>query len=101
MHRHRPTSTFQCLLKKHVEGKAPNDFIFTSDGKSPLGEGRLYKIRKRACKDAGDKYIPLQQASRHSMASQTMVEYKKKAIEEIQHKLGHMNKQTQKHYVVE
>lgn len=35
------------------------------------------------------------------MASQIMAEHKKKAIEEIQAKLGHMNKQTQKTYVVE
>jgi hypothetical protein len=75
--------------------------VFTSDGKRPLGEGRLYKVWKKACTDAGEKYIPLQQASRHSMASETMAEYKKKAIEEIQRKLGHMNKQTQKHYIIE
>lgn len=88
-------------LQAHVEGKAPDDFIFTSDGKRPLGKGRLYKIWKKACEDAGVKYIPLQQASRHSMASQIMADAKKKAIEEIQRKLGHFNKTTQKHYVIE
>ena len=56
---------------------------------------------KKACKDAKVKYIPLQQASRHSMASQIMAEHKRKAIEEIQNKLGHFNKQTQKAYIVE
>jgi hypothetical protein len=56
---------------------------------------------KKACKAAEVKYIPLQQASRHSMASQIMAEHKKKAIEEIQNKLGHFNKQTQKAYIVE
>lgn len=45
--------------------------------------------------------IPLQQASRHSMASQIMADHKKKAIEEIQQKLGHSNRQTQKDYILE
>jgi hypothetical protein len=52
-------------------------------------------------KNAGVKYIPLYQASRHSMASQIMADHKKKAIEEIQAKLGHSDKHTQKAYVVE
>jgi len=57
---------------------------------------------EKACKDAKVKYIPLQQASRHSMASQIMADAKKKAIEEIQERLGHFNKTTaKKHYVMD
>jgi len=58
-------------------------------------------IPKSYVPPCGVKYIPLQQASRHSMASQIMAEHKRKAIEEIQNKLGHFNKQTQKTYIVE
>jgi integrase len=31
-------------LLNHVEGKEPDDFIFTSDGKRPIGEVRLYQV---------------------------------------------------------
>jgi integrase len=88
-------------LQSHVEGKKADELIFcTKDGK-PLHENTLFKVWKRACKNAGVKYIPLYQASRHSMASQIMADAKQKAIEEIQAKLGHFNKQTQKAYVIE
>ncbi len=88
-------------LQAHVEGKKADELIFsTKDGK-PLYENTLFKVWKRACKNAGVKYIPLYQASRHSMASQIMAEHKRKATEEIQAKLGHSDKHTQKAYVVE
>ncbi len=88
-------------LQKHVEGKRSDDFIFTHEDGSPIGLNCVPRAWKKACKAAEVKYIPLQQASRHSMASQIMAEHKKKAIEEIQNKRGHFNKQTQKAYVVE
>jgi integrase len=88
-------------LQKHVEGKKSDDFIFSHEDGSPFGQNCMSRAWKKACKDAKVKYIPLQQASRHSMASQIMAEHKKKAIEEIQAKLGHSNRQTQKAYVVD
>ena len=88
-------------LQEYTKGKSPDDFIFTHEDGTPLGRGRLYKEWRAACSKAEVKYIPLQQASRHSMASQIMAEAKKKAIDKIQAKLGHFNKTTQKHYVIE
>ncbi len=88
-------------LRSHVEGKKPDDWIFTLSGK-PYGCNCLPRAWKKACIKAGVKYIPLQQASRHSTASRTMKAYKEKALEEIQRQLGHNNKVTaQKHYVIE
>lgn len=88
-------------LRESIRDKQPSDFIFSLDGINPLGKKCLYKVWEKACEDAKVKYITLQQASRHSMASEIMAEAKKKAIEEIQAKLGHHNKTTQKHYIVE
>lgn len=88
-------------LQKHVAEKKSDGFIFAHEDGSPFGPNCMPRAWKKACKDAKVKYIPLQQASRHSMASQIMAEHKKKAIDEIQKKLGHSNKQTQKAYVIE
>lgn len=88
-------------LREHTKGKNPDDFIFTINGK-PYGPNCLYRAWKKACIAAGVKYIPLQQASRHSTASRIMADAKKKALEEIQRQLGHNNKQTaKKHYIIE
>lgn len=88
-------------LQAHVAGKNHDEFIFTTSEGKPLYENTLFKAWARACKKAKVKYIPLYQASRHSVASQIMADHKKKAIEEIQAKLGHLNKHTQKAYVLE
>ncbi|MDA8240908.1 MAG: hypothetical protein M0Z67_11145 [Nitrospiraceae bacterium] len=88
-------------LQKHVEEKRPDDFIFVHEEGAPFGLNCMPRAWKKACKDAKVKYIPLQQASRHSMASQIMADAKRRAIEEIQNKLGHFNKQTQKAYVID
>ena len=88
-------------LQDSIKDKQPSDFIFSFDGINPLDKKCLYKVWKKACDDAGVKYITLQQASRHSTATEIMNEHKKRAIEEIQARLGHHNKQTQKAYIVE
>lgn len=88
-------------LQTYTKDKSPDHFIFTHANGTPLGKGRLYKEWRAACLKAEVKYISLQQASRHSMASQIMAEAKKKAIDEIQARLGHHNKYTQKHYIIE
>jgi integrase len=99
-------AAWKCLqgaydLQVHVAGKNPEDFIFSHEDGSPFGQNCMFRAWRKACKEAKVKYIPLQQASRHSMASQIMADHKKKAIEEIQNRLGHFNKQTQKAYVLE
>jgi integrase len=88
-------------LQDHVRGKQADAFIFSHEDGSPFGQNCMPRAWKKACQDAKVKYIPLQQASRHSMASQIMAEHKRKAIEEIQAKLGHFSRETQKHYVIE
>ncbi len=56
----------------------------------------------RACKSAKVKHISLQQASRHSKASDIMAEYKKKGLQEVAKQLGHGNLVTAaKHYIIE
>ena len=89
------------MLLGHIEGKYPDDYVFDINGK-PITEDRLYKVWASACKQAKVKHISLQQASRHSKASEIMAEYKHKALQEIAKQLGHGNLTTgQKHYIVE
>ena len=89
------------LVLKHTENMEHDDFVFTVDGRN-LTTGRLYKVWAKACKRAGQKHISLQQASRHSKASEIWEKHQNMAKEEIQNQLGHDNKQTgKKHYVVE
>lgn len=97
---HRVSPEIWQLLMEHCKNLSDDDLLFTHKG-APLGNGRLYKVWVKACRDAGVKHICLQQASRHSTATETMKEFKKKAMEEIAKKLSHFNKQTQKNYIVE
>jgi len=60
----------------------------------------LYDAWKKACKDAGVKYITISQASRHSQASQIRQRHEKEALIEASQKLGHSNIQTTKGYVL-
>lgn len=97
-------------LREHIKGKTPDNFIFEIDGK-PFGEGRLRKVWNKAIKDCNIarvkeglqpvKHIEFNQACRHSWASREMKQAKESAIERIQERLGHTNKQTQKHYIIE
>ena len=89
------------LLRNHIEGKNPDDFVFEING-SPIPTDRLYKVWAAACRQAKVKHISLQQASRHSTASEINTKHKKKACQEIQERLGHENITTgPKHYIVE
>ena len=89
------------MLMEHIKDKEPDDYVFTIDGR-PIPTARLYKVWKKACSDAKVKTISLQQASRHSKASEIMADHKKRAMEEIQKQLGHNNAKTGiKHYVIE
>ena len=60
----------------HTAGKGPDDFVFPYDFALPDGKkhamktGRLYKVWKKACSDAGVKHVSLQQPSRHSFATE-------------------------------
>jgi integrase len=86
---------------KHIINIDDDDFVFTVDGRN-LTTGRLYKVWAKACKRAGQKHISLQQATRHSKASEIWEKHQNQAVEEIQNQLGHDNKQTGKrHYVIE
>lgn len=89
------------LLMKHIEDKGPDDYVFEINRK-PITTDRLYKVWKNACCKAKIKHISLQQASRHSKATEIMAEYRKKALQEIAKQLGHDNIVTgAKHYIVE
>ena len=89
------------LLMKHVENKDPDDFVFEINGK-PMTTDRIYKVWAAACKNAKVKHISLQQASRHSTATEIYDKHKKKALQEIRDQLGHDNITTAlKHYIVE
>ena len=69
-----------------------NDRLF------PYGKNRLYVVWKKACHDAGVKYITIYQASRHSQASQIRQRHEKEALVEAGQMLGHTNMQTTKTY---
>ncbi len=90
-------------LMEHIKGKNPDDYVFTYDGTNePLSTGRLYKVWSKAVKDAAVKHISLQNASRHSKASEIWERKRKEAKVEIAQQLGHDNLTTgKKHYVVE
>ncbi len=87
-------------LKKHIDGKRSDDFIFTINGK-PFGDGRLRKVWNKAVSDAGVKHIELYQACRHSWASREMRKAKEDAIERISRQLGNLKDTAKKHDVVE
>ena len=88
-------------LQVHVQGKKSSDLIFTIDGETPLGEGRLYKVLQKACVDAGVEPISLQMASRHSTATRIKRKHDEAAYAEIEETLGHENRTTGKeHYIV-
>ena len=90
------------MLTEHLEGKGPDEFVFSIDGKSPIPPARWYKVWRKACSDAKVKYICLKHASRHSTASRIMKKHKKDALREIAVQLGHNNLTTgEKHYVIE
>jgi integrase len=89
------------MLEDHTRDLRLEEYVFQHGGR-PITTGRLYKVWKKACQDAQVNHISLQQASRHSRASEIMREYKQRALEEISRQLGHDNLTTgQKHYVVE
>jgi len=89
------------LLMTHIDKKDPDDFVFEINGK-PISTDRLYKVWAAACTRAKVKHISLQQASRHSTATEIYAEHKKRALREIGERLGHENITTGlKHYVVE
>ena len=70
------------------EGKKADELVFsTKDGK-PLDENTLFRVWKRARKNAGVKYIPLYQASRHSMATQIMADHKKRLSKKYKRSSG-------------
>lgn len=88
-------------LLNHIENKKPDDFVFEINGK-PITTDRLYKVWAAACKKAKVKHISLQQASRHSTATEIYAEHKKRALKEIEERLGHGNTTTAiKHYIIE
>jgi integrase len=88
------------MLMIHVEGKNPDDYVFSNKGRVIL-PARLYKVWKKACKDAQVKHISLQQASRHSTATEIKEKHEKAAQQEIMEQLGHDNVRTQKQYIVD
>ena len=95
------------LLMAHTAGKGPDDFVFPDDFALPDGKkhamktGRLYKVWKKACSDAGVKHISLQQASRHSFATEIKNKHDKAAAAEIMDQLGHENTTTGKTYMAD
>lgn len=97
---HRLSNELVISLEKHCEGLHDDDFIFSISG-IPFKTSRLYKVWRKAIKDANVKHISLQQASRHSNATRIMREFEDKALAEIQKQLGHHNKTTGlRHYVI-
>ncbi|MBI5639487.1 MAG: tyrosine-type recombinase/integrase [Nitrospirae bacterium] len=89
------------LALEHMKNLDDDDFVFTVEGEN-LTTGRLAKVWAKACKKAGQKHISLQQATRHSMASEIWERHQNEAKDEIQKQLGHENRQTgKKHYVIE
>lgn len=98
---YRITDELWQLALEHMKTMDDEDFVFTVDGRN-LTTGRLYKVWRKACKKAGQRYITLRNASRTSKASEIWEKHQNLAKEEIQAQLGHNNKQTgKKHYVVE
>lgn len=98
---YRVTPELWQMLMEHIEGKNPDDHVFTIDGEL-IANGRLSKEWAKACKAAKVKHISLQQASRHSTATTIMNEHIQKGLQEVQKQLGHDNMQTgKKHYIVE
>ncbi len=51
--------------------------------------------------DVNVKYISLQQASRHSTATEIKRKHDREAQRETQEQLGHKNRHSQKHYLIE
>lgn len=97
---YRVTPELWDMLQTHSEGLRDDDFLFAIDG-HPISTGRLYKVWKKACVDAGVKHISLQQASRHSTATRIFEQKQKEALRDIQEQLGHDNLTTgKKHYVL-
>src|SRR5208283_2632491 len=93
------------MLMEHCEGKKDEDFIFTYDsGHKLAGEkipaSRWYKVWTKACKDAGQRHITLQQASRHSKATRMMAAAQEKALQEIGRQLGDNPATVEKHYII-
>jgi integrase len=97
---YRVTPELWDLLLSHVEGKDPDDFIFEINGNF-IRPNRLYKVWMKACQDAGVKHISLQQASRHSTATEIKKKHDKAAAREIMEQLGHENTSTGKHYIAD
>ena len=79
-------------LVEYCKNLNVNDRLFT------FGINRLYIVWKKACRDAGVKFITIYQASRHSQASQIRQRHEKEALLEAGQKLGHTNMQTTKIY---
>jgi integrase len=89
------------ILMAHVAGKNPDDYVFSINGKDPIKTARLYKVWKKACADAGVKHISLQQASRHSTATEIKIKHDKAATQEIMEQLGHANTNTGRTYIAD
>jgi len=96
---YRLTPELWKLIVAHITGKESDAYAFEINSK-PITTGRLYKVWKRACSDAGVKSISLQQASRHSTATAIKEWHDKQACVEIAERLGHLNLTTQKYYIV-
>jgi integrase/uncharacterized protein YbaR (Trm112 family) len=79
-------------LVEYTQDMDVNDRLFSFEA------GRLYKVWKKACLDAGVKYITIYQASRHSQASQIRQRHEEEALKEAGQMLGHSNLQTTKIY---
>ena len=87
-------------LLEHTRDKSFDEFIFTNNGK-PLSKDRLYWVWRIACEKAGNEYITLYQASRHSMVSQIRQQKEIEALKEASEKLGHTHSSTTKqHYML-
>lgn len=98
---YRVTKELWQLALEHISNLGDDDFVFTVNGNN-LTTGRLAKVWTKACKRAGQKHISLQQATRHSKASEIWERHQNEAKEEIEDQLGHENRQTgKKHYVIE
>ncbi len=78
------------MLMSHIANKKSDDYVFSIKGEF-ISPRRLYKVWEKACEDAGVKHISLQQASRHSTATEIKRKFDTEAQKAIAEKLGHNN----------
>ncbi len=58
----------------------PDDFVFSMPDGTNVKKVRLYKVWVKAYRDAGVKRISLQQAFRHSTASEIEIKYETRLL---------------------